>query len=92
MSALTEREEERHDTQPVAVLHVGRSVNCKFQTIASGGREEDDDNGGGGRGEGGLDGRGGRIAFDRTTTTMAAVSSAGRHAPLHLRLIPHPSF
>ena len=37
-------------------------------------------------------GKGVMIAFDRTTTTIAAVSSAGRHAPLHLRLIPHPSF
>ena len=64
-------------------LPVGRSVNREFQTIAAGGREEEDDNGGGGRGEGGLDGRGGRIA---------AVSSAGRHAPLHLSLIPHPLF
>ena len=38
-------------------------------------------------------GGGGRIAFDCTMTTIAAVSSTGRHAPaLHLRLIPHPSF
>ena len=81
MSALTEREEERHATRPVAILPVGRSVNREFQTIAAGGREEDDDDGGGGRGEGGLDGRGGRIAFNRTTTMIAAVSSAGRHAP-----------
>ena len=42
MSALTERKEERHDTQPVAVLPVRGSVNHKFQTIAAGGREEDD--------------------------------------------------
>ena len=44
-------EEERHDTQPVVVLPVGGSVNCKFQTIAAGGQEEDDDNGERGRGE-----------------------------------------
>ncbi len=37
-------------------------------------------------------GEGGMIAFDRTTTTIAAVSSVGCPAPLHLRLIPHPSF
>ena len=59
MSALTEREEERHDTQPFAVLPVEGSVNREFQTIAAGGREEDADDGGEGRGEGGSDGRGG---------------------------------
>ncbi|MFN9952060.1 MAG: hypothetical protein ACK55I_03105, partial [bacterium] len=37
-------------------------------------------------------GKGVMIAFYRTTTTIAAVSSAGCPAPLHLRLIPHLSF
>ncbi len=45
MSALTEREEEQHDTQPVAVLPVGGSANREFQTIAAGGREEGDNDG-----------------------------------------------
>ena len=84
MSALTEHKEERHDTRPVVVLPVGGSVNRKFQTIAAGGQEEDDNDGGGGRGEGGSDGQGSRIPFDRTTTTIVAVSSAGHHAPLHV--------
>ena len=86
------RKEEWHDTQTVVVLPVGRSINHKFQTITAGGREEEDDNREGGRGEGGSDRRGGRIAFDHTTMTIAAVSSTGCHAPLHLCLIPHPLF
>ncbi len=59
MSALTEHEEEQHDTQPVAVLPVGGSANRESQTIAAGGREEDNNDRGGGRGEEGSDGQGG---------------------------------